>query len=511
MPILSKRPLRLPRVAPEVWLATAVALAALLVRLHGLGDKPLWLDEVTSLRRATMPVADLVGDSLRRKHDPAYFLLLWLVAHWGTSQGLLRLPSAVFAALAAGLTAAIGARVAGLRSGLAAGLLMALAPFDVQLGQEARSYELVACLILAALAGLAALARAPATAGVRWRDGACPRGAWLAYALGTAAALNVLSVALFWLVASNLGALAIARDAGEARGAFLRRWAVVQGLIVVAWLPGLIAILAYAKPDLMHGSNWEADDARTISWAILGPVYLLRASAFITLDVAPAAVPGLGILVAAAAVMGAWQLRRERALLATLAASALVVPLGAAALGLGLLHSGAMPILVPRYYAWCMGPYFILAGIGLGRLQHARFGAASAALALALAINLTPYYRAETKPRWDLAAAMLAKEARPGDVVLLDNYSSYYVLSAFAAGSGLDRRGLTFVWERARAAELARGHGLWAVYGRVGQGELKPAAAYLETLASLGTPVSEQAIGRYIVLWRLDRTRHSAG
>src|SRR6516162_3387816 len=186
-------------------LSAAVAGLALSLRLYGLGDKPFWMDEITSLHRATATVPHLIADSLHQNHYPTYFLLLWLVARIGTSQWLLRLPSAVFGALGAWLVCEIGGKAAGPRSGAIAGLLMAFSPFEVQLGQEARSYTLVSCLILIALSGLVRLAQQPSLAALPLRRGGASRSAWLAYCLGTAAALVVLNVAVPWLIASNLG------------------------------------------------------------------------------------------------------------------------------------------------------------------------------------------------------------------------------------------------------------------------------------------------------------------
>ena len=197
---------------PSSALPAAIGVFALALRLYGLGDKPFWLDEIASLRRATASLPDLVADSLSNNHYPSYFLLLWLVGQIGTSQWLLRLPSAVFGAVGASLTCAIGTRAAGRPSGAIAGLLMAVSPFEVQFGQEARSYTLVSCLILTALFGLVRLAQEPAAAALPMRNGTL-RGAWMAYCLGTAAALSVLNVAIPWLLAANLGAIAI----GQAR------------------------------------------------------------------------------------------------------------------------------------------------------------------------------------------------------------------------------------------------------------------------------------------------------
>ncbi len=222
----------------------AIGVLALALRLYGLGDKPFWLDEIASLRRATGTVPDLVGDSLYNNHYPSYFLLLWLVAKIGTSQWLLRLPSAIFGALAASLTCAIGGKVADPRSGLIAGLLMAFSPFQVQFGQEARSYTLVSCLILTALFGLVRLAQEPELAAVPiWRKDA-RHGPWAAYCLGTAAALSVLNVAIPWLIASNLSALAIIGRAGTVRRGFLCNWGLAQALILAIWLPSFAWVYA---------------------------------------------------------------------------------------------------------------------------------------------------------------------------------------------------------------------------------------------------------------------------
>ena len=485
---------------PPSWaLPAAIGALALALRLYGLGDKPFWLDEIASLRRATSSLHDLVADSLRNKHYPSYFLLLWLVAKIGASQWLLRLPSALFGALDASLACAIGGRAAGRRSGLIAGLLMALSPFEIQFAQEARSYTLVACLILIALWGLVRLAQDPAAAALPLRHGGAPWRVWLAYGLGTAAALDVLNVAVPWLVAANLGAVAIAWRAGELRGAFLRNWGMVQALILAAWLPAFAWLYFASKGAVFYGAGWAPPATLKTIWAIIAPVYLLRISSFITFRLLPATVPGLAVAVAAMALWGAWRLRRDPVVLAVLGAAALVLPVGL------LVVSLFVPVMVPRYFAWSAAPFFIFAGAGLGRLSSAPLAAAAAALAASCLINLAPYYHFETKPRWDLVAKDLAAKAKPGDVVLLDNYYSYFVLSTFAARDGLANDGVTLTWNLPEALRLAPGHQLWAVYGRTGQAAKKQTPdGFRNSLAALGRPVREKSVGRYIILWRFD-------
>jgi mannosyltransferase len=477
-------------------LPAAIGAFALALRLYGLGDKPFWLDEIASLRRATASVPDLVGDSLYNNHYPSYFLLLWLIAKIGTSQWLLRLPSAIFGALAASLTCVVGSRVAGPRSGLIAGLLMAVSPFQVQFGQEARSYTLVSCLILTALFGLVRLAQEPAAAACPvWRRGGL-RGAWIAYSLGTAAALSVLNVAIPWLIASNLSALAIVWRASDSRRAFLRNWGLAQALILAIWLPSLAWVYAVSE-GVLYGAGWApAETAKTI-WSIIAPVYLLRISSFITFSLLPAGVPALAAVSVMLAALGAWRLRRDPTTLAVLGCAALLLPVGL------LLFSLFVPVLAPRYFAWSAGPFFIVAGAGLGGLSFLRFTAATAALAAACLVNLFPYYHYETKPRWDLLAVQLAAAAQPGDVVLLDSYYSYSVFTVFAARAGLDDHQVTVTWNLPDAARLAPGHDLWAVYGRTGPATKRQSKdEFRHTLPVQGEQVAENAVGRYIIFWR---------
>ena len=479
-------------------LPAAIGAVALLLRLYGLGDKPFWLDEVASLRRATATVPDLVADSLHNNHYPSYFLLLWLVAKLGTSQWLLRLPSAVFGAGAAALTCAVGRKVADARAGAVAGLLMAFSPFAVQFGQEARSYTLVSCLILTALWGLVRLAQQPAAAAIPLHREGALRSAWLAYGLGTAAALDVLNVAIPWLVAANLGAIVVARAAGDRKRGFWRNWGTAQLAILAAWLPLAAAMYTASKGAVLEGVGWAPAATTRTTWWILAAVYLLRISNFITLDLAPVVVPGLSYAVIGLAALGAWRMRLRPTVGAMLACTALALPLGLC------LVSLFVPVLVPRYFAWGAAPFFIFVGAGLSGLSGPRFAAAAAGLGAICLVNLTPYYRYETKPRWDLVAAKLAVMAQPGDVVVVDSYYAYSLLSVFAARAGLDDRRVALTWQLPEAAAILPGHNLWAVYGRTGQAAKKQSAEeFLGTLAPLGHPVVEHSVGRYIVLWRL--------
>jgi uncharacterized membrane protein len=484
----------------KFWLAPLlIAAVALILRLHHLGAKPFWLDEVATWHRATISFSSMVTESLRSKHYPAYFILAWLIGKIGATQWLLRLPSAIFGALDAALVCVIGREADQPRTGIAAGLLMALSPFDVEYGQEARSYTLVALFILVALWGLVRLARDPAVPLLRaksqsWSWVRWPALPWLAYGGGTASALNILNVAVPWWVAANLAAIPIAYAAGAARRKFLRRWGLMQAAIFVAWLPAIVAVSIASKGGDLEGPSWAPPETWSTIWSVLAPVYLDRLSAFITFDLMPAVVPGLSLVLAAMALYGAWRLRRQPTMLAVILCAAAVLPL------LLLIVARITPVLVPRYFAWGAAPFFILAGAGFARFWNGRFSATLAALVLVGLINLRPYYQEETKPRWDLAMDRLTAETQPGDVVLFNDWNAYYVATTYAAHDGLAQRGLTMTWKPSEASRATPGHDLFVVYGRAAQGTLTTSADYNGLIAQLGSPASAEQVGHYITI-----------
>src|SRR5262249_45253170 len=150
---------------------------ALMLRLYSLSEKPLWYDEIITLKRANLPLAELVIDALRNQHYPTYFLLIGPFVSADIDEWTLRLPSAVFGAVCVLLVSLLAAEMRGPRSGLVAGLLMALSPFEVQFGQEARAYTLISCLVLVAIWGLVRIANSPGAAALSVSRPAALRGA----------------------------------------------------------------------------------------------------------------------------------------------------------------------------------------------------------------------------------------------------------------------------------------------------------------------------------------------
>ena len=110
-------------------------LLALLVGAIGI-TRQAWRDEHSTWWAATIPLGDLV-DLLSRVDvvlAPYYIFMRFWVATFGDSVVVLRLPSLIAMATAAGLTGVLGARLYGPWVGLTAGALFAVVPrLDAQL------------------------------------------------------------------------------------------------------------------------------------------------------------------------------------------------------------------------------------------------------------------------------------------------------------------------------------------------------------------------------------------
>lgn len=406
----------------------ACVLLALVIRLHGLGGHGFWGDEIASWTFATLSPAELLGPVLRvEPNPPAYYLLLkLLVGPLGESDGAMRLPSAVAAALAVAPVALVARRDFGPSAGLWAGLLLAVSASQIHLAQQARSYAL---LFLAAAVALLLLdillqrrirpARRAAAAG--------------GFAL-SALAMPYLHVTGVFAVAALLvhGAVVLLlRRAwtAEANGA---AWLALIGAgiaVALGMLPWLGIVMAVAE-DPSNAVRWIERATLSETWRIL--VNLLG-GAFLGRLKLVAGLFALALL-AAAAVLG-WRQRRPE----------VIGCLAAFAVGFLALHlaSLAQPVLLDRtalaLLVFAMPPL----GFVLAALRPRWLGLALGVALLALGLRAT-VERAQLMAReghredWAGAVAALAAQAAPGEVVL--------VLAAPDAGAiphyapGLERR-----------------------------------------------------------------------
>ena len=479
----------------DLLLAGSIVVVGLFTRLYEIGSKPFWLDEVTTLRRSSLGTLDLIVDSLSFHHLPLYFLISRWFVPFGTDEASLRLPAALFGALSCGLLFGLSRMIGGRRAAVAASMLLALCPFQVQYGQEARSYTLVITFILLALWALAALMRNPGRAARRLDRPDAARLGWLFYAAATIGALDTLSVALFWLLAALLAIGFVAARRPEHRRGLLVNAAIAHTAILACYLPWIVAMQVLTHGRMGSGLDWVPPLNWLRVWTTIQAVYLMRTTSLISFHTFPDGLPWLGLLTAAAAAAGLWRYGRRDPAAFTAAVALLTLPAGL------LVSSLVSSVWMPRYLAWSGPVFFLFAGLGIARLPRPAGWGAIALLVGFGTVNLLPYYRLETKPLWNQAALMLRGNLSPEALLLTDDPAAIVMMNV-----RLQRLGNPFpstLWTS--DADLAIRHlhdgfPVWAVHGRVGQADHTELSAFNDLLSPLGAPCWSGAVGLDIVI-----------
>ncbi|MBN1517978.1 hypothetical protein JXA32_15540 [Candidatus Sumerlaeota bacterium] len=143
------------------------------LRFHDLGRCSLWIDEISSVEKAALPLADIARAVPPDKPPLDYWILHFFTGAGAVEEWIVRLPAAVFGALSivamAWLGFAAGANPASQNEGqtrcgaqwLACGaaLLLAASVFHVRYSQEARPYSLYFLLQTLTLAAALELTR----------------------------------------------------------------------------------------------------------------------------------------------------------------------------------------------------------------------------------------------------------------------------------------------------------------------------------------------------------------
>lgn len=380
-------------------------VCTLAITLWGLGAVPLWLDELVTLD--TLQKGSSSALALDSQHLPFYaWMELWSAGGGAGSDGWLRLPSAVFMAIASLLVAVTANQVAGRRAGLAAGLLFAVVPGVSRFGQEARSPAMITALAAGSTLVLVLALRKPTA----WRP-------WISY-WALLVPLGLLNPVTIALVAGH--AVIVAREVRSLRAS--RPWLAAASLGV---LPGVIFGL------------YNARLVSFISW-IPRPTVHDAAQQLVSLPVSAgfwAAVPlAVGAALVALALTdrtGTWWL------------VAYGVPVGL----VWLASFGPTSLWLARYLVPFSPLLAVAAGTALRRASPLRIVSMTSVLFLialpALVEARQPGSRGDdVAPDYRAAAAILVAEAQPGDTFLgaghwLDHYQGLGVSRYLPRGTML--------------------------------------------------------------------------
>jgi uncharacterized membrane protein len=394
------------------WLCLfAVMLLATALRLPGLAERSLWLDESYSVWFASLPLHELWTDApLYETHPPVYYTLLkgW-IALFGDGEAAIRSLS-VAASAANVLLLALAGRLLRLgprgdRIALLAALLLALNPSVVVYAQEARPYALQ---MLAATSALLAALRLAGLSGA----GTAPPSALSTAMLGLSAG------AMLWLHNTSLF-IAFGIWVGLGLGILVGEREYRVRRLVHAFAAGLLA-LAIWSPFLPMLIAQTRGVTATAFW-VRAEIVDLWSGWNLAAGGSPILAP---VLVAALLGLVALGQRSRPAALVT--AAVLLLPISATL----VVHFMLRPIFIDRLFVWMAAPLALLTAIGLVESRMAWVPRLALAV-LVVGLSLTASARRPAQEDWRDIVTTIAAESKPGDMIValpneIDPALTYY-------------------------------------------------------------------------------------
>jgi mannosyltransferase len=394
------------------WIAVGVMIAGAVLRFVDLGGKSLWFDEALSLDDSKS-LAVKFGSGF---HPPLFYALLHAWASVaGRSDAALRLVAAVPGALTLPALWLLARRSFGARAAAFATGVLAVASLHVEYSQEVRMYAL-ATLFVTVAGWLVVEAVA--------RRGERPVGAWtwaLAYTATAYAAMATHYLAAFIVIGQALALLIAWR---ETRSTVIRLTLIqvpaIAGAVVVLLMTGYVRKVAVAADFFvnMGGVNQTifSDLGSRAAWLPISLfTQILPGFSLKWLVIAAYRWPAVAFFdVCAVAAIVALARRRE-------------VPLSSRLLAL-------LPALLPlpvtilmvgpeqlRFYIAAAPFVALVVGAGLDAVRPRVAGAIGLAGVLLVSSLACWWYfdPGMDKQPWRPVAALIAEQARPGDVVLV--------------------------------------------------------------------------------------------
>lgn len=373
------------------WLGLWLVVGSVL-RAWQLGAAPFWYDEIFTARVSYLPLVNMLAATAGDVHPPLFYLLEWaaqkIMGHSEFAMRLIPLACSVAALALVGRAArALGGSE---RAAVWATALVAVLPFQWQYAREARMYALLQLLYLLTLLAVA-------------------RGRWVGMALGMAAMLYTHNYGFFY--SASLGAWALWQHRAQWR-------------TVLAY--GASALLLYAPWAAVMA--WQMGAAKATWWSeptTLGDVLYVPYAVFIGTGL-PEQFASLAALVVYAGLCFALARAAQ-----TRAWAALWLIISPVLIAL-VVEAAYRPVYLNRAFIPLGGLLAVLIGQWLAE-QSARAqwaaGAAIAPLVLVAAAWFYPFDVWSKNAMVPQAAATIAAQIEPGDVVFSVNPGSLLTMA----------------------------------------------------------------------------------
>ena len=339
------------------------------------------------------------------KTPPLFFLLTWASAKTGDPTYWIRLPSVLLGTALVPLGYALGVRTVGRAAGLVAAAILALDPYSIFYGTEARAYAAVA--FFAALSTLCLL-EALRTERKGW---------WVAYGSAVLAVLYTHYVGFFVVAVQAVWGLWTYRER-------LKAQVIIYALVALAYVPWV--------PSYLLQQQHSADEAHRIAtlapptWSLFGQInaQALLGHPFVPLSQlpgTPAVALALGVLgvAALAAMVRAYRERGRNVRLSSpvtlIALLAVATPIG---IGLISLQPG-MSFMLARNLIPSLIAEALLVGWLVTSVGRRASSVAVALILLVLAVGAVRGLGASSRRTpYRAVAHWVEARARPGDPII---------------------------------------------------------------------------------------------
>src|SRR5579864_684444 len=384
-PDIQARPFR---AVDWLFLTGILAGATIVCALH-IGDKTVWVDEGVSF--GITQLSWLGFFKILARHElnmaPYYFVLkIWM--NFGTSEAVLRAPSAIFFVANVAAIYLVGRRLFGTRAAVFASILAAVHSFLIRYAQEARSYSLVAFLATLSCFFFVRNLQEPG------------RRTWRAYVIATALAIYSHFFALLVVLAQWVSLKFLPED--RRPGPELRRaWKI----LAISLLPMVVFIATRGAGPISWITRPNATSIYYFLIFLTGNVgNVLLAAYFVLLAIA-----------AAVLILRRAQFTASPELWAILFAFCwLLVPII-----VSLVFSIARPVFLSRYLIICVPALVLLAGAALIRLPSVWLQAAVLLLLVGFSMKgVRSYYRGDFdigREDWRGVTQYVLAQSRTGD------------------------------------------------------------------------------------------------
>ena len=393
-------------------LLIAILVAAAGLRIHSLGSKSLWLDEIVSVQHVRGSFGQMLGEVAQHDaHPPLYYISQYAARIFGRSEFAVRLPSALCGIALVYVVYRLGRSLLHETAGVAAAGLAAISGFAVFYSQEARPYALAMLLAACSAWVLAELLKRDEdhSAEAKWW--------WIAYTLLGAAMLYTFYYLAFALLAEAAAVLATRRRTR----AFIVRWLISRMAVAAAFAPYMIVVV-----NRIAGLPASVGQSHSQVLASLPGAYvqmltgidpaMLHGSTPVT-----AFVYAAGIVPIAAGLVLLWRTKTDARALAVLAAS-LAVP--AAAL---VVLPWRLQIFEAKHLAFVAPALLILAAWLPVRIRRPIAWLPMGLIVILNAYSLAVYYSPQfQKERWPEACRIVHANVQPGDAILFNPYYLAY-------------------------------------------------------------------------------------